>query len=77
MNLANTLSRAFSSGMAEHQVLEQIMMTKFVSISETRFIALRLATETDESLQALKKTVMRGRPADKTELDQRMTPFNT
>jgi len=60
MYLADTLSRAFSTGMAKHQVLEQIMMTGFVSISEARFIALRVAIETDESLQVLKKTVMRG-----------------
>jgi len=74
MHLADALSRAFSPGTAKHQVLEQIIMTGFVSISEARFIALRLATETDESLQALKKTVKRGWPADKTDLDQPVTP---
>jgi len=69
MYLADTLSRAFSPGTAKHQVLEQIMMAGIVSIAEARFIALQLATETNESLQALKKTVMRGWPADKTELN--------
>jgi hypothetical protein len=75
MFLADTLSRAFPPATAKHQELEQVMATGFVSISEARLIALRQATETDESLQSLKVTVMRGWPAAKTALDPRVMPY--
>lgn len=68
MYLADTLSRSFlpeKQGQEDGEDIEYIHMTQFLPISERRMTSIKEATEKDDTLQLLKRTIMDGWPEDK------------
>ena len=77
MELADTLSRAYLSDdqdLGSHKDIENVNMD-YLPISEALIRDIQRHTETDESLQVLKRTIVSGWPESKGEVHLLITPY--
>ena len=76
MIIADTLSRAYlpedNNGSKK---FHEINMFSFLPIRDERLEAIRLETEKDDNLQALKKVILAGWPEERKELPEQLVPF--
>ena len=78
MELADTLSRAYLSDdqdLGSHKDIENVNMVDYLPISEALIRDIQRHTETDESLQVLKRTIVSGWPESKGEVHLLITPY--
>ena len=76
MYLADTLSRAYrQTTEGHHEEFENVNATKYVAISDSRIEIIRRATEVDMTMTALKETILRGWPNEKTDVTPALHPY--
>ena len=76
MLLADLLSRAYlpSTESPENKEFENVNMASLLPISKPRLDEIRVETQRDDSLQALKAVIIRGWPEDKKSLPSQFLP---
>ena len=77
MLLADLLSRAYlpSTESPENKEFENVNMASLLPISKPRLDEIRVETQRDDSLQALKAVIIRGWPEDKKSLPSQVLPY--
>jgi transposase InsO family protein len=78
MYLADTLSRAYlptSTSKGPQDDIEHVHMTQYLPISDGRLAEIKTATEKDDVLQMLMKTILAGWPDDKQALPPPIAAF--
>lgn len=75
MVIADTLSRAYSPYAHSPEPYEEVNMVTFLPIRDERLEELRTETTQDETLQMLKKTILKGWTEQRDELPEQLTPY--
>ena len=77
LHLADTLSRAHLPTTAHPTAaeFEHINVTAFLPVSSARLRKIQQATESDETLKALKDVILRGWPEERSQTPTQVTPY--
>ena len=75
MYLADTLSRAVSRATSSVHAFEEINSVSRLPIRDERLQRIREETETDETLQMLKRIIIQGWPSERDAVHELLTPY--